>query len=118
MIRTILVPTVLAALLALATASQVHAYGACSRSTTYTNPYTGRTATAHESTAVGPNGVYHEGSVSGSGPNGAYEAGVLTPTRPPCTAAIPPPEARNTPTAPPSSATRETAPGPPVQFFP
>jgi hypothetical protein len=74
MMRTVLVPAVLAALLALAASSQVHAYGACSRSATYTNPYTGRSATATESTAVGPNGAYHGASVSGSGPNGAYHA--------------------------------------------
>jgi hypothetical protein len=74
MMRTILVPAALAALLALATASQVHAYGACSRSATYRNPYTGRSATVNEGTAVGPNGVYHGASVSGSGPNGSYEA--------------------------------------------
>ncbi|HVS40107.1 MAG TPA: hypothetical protein VMS17_31400 [Gemmataceae bacterium] len=73
--RTILISAVVAGLAALLTASQAHAYGAVTRSATYTNPYTGRTATAHETTAAGPNGVYHEGNVSGSGPNGAYEAG-------------------------------------------
>src|SRR5947209_15651126 len=74
MMRTILVPAVLAALLALATSTPVHAYGAVSRSATYTNPNTGRTGTVNEGTAVGPNGVYHGASVSGSGPNGSYEA--------------------------------------------
>ena len=76
MMRTILVPAALAALLGLLTASQAHAYGAVSRSATYTNPYTGRTATAHETTAVGPNGnVYHEENVEGAGHYGGYEAG-------------------------------------------
>ena len=75
MMRTILAPAALAGLLALLTSSQAHAYGAVSRSATYTNPNTGRTATATEHTAVGPNGnVYHGDSVSGSGPNGAYHA--------------------------------------------
>jgi hypothetical protein len=73
--RKILVPAVVAALLGLLTASQAHAYGACHRTATYTNPETGRTTTASESTAVGPNGVAHGGSVSTSGPNGSYEAG-------------------------------------------
>ena len=70
--RTILVPAALAALLALATSSRVHAYGACSRSATYTNPNTGRSGTANESTAWGPNGATHSTSASGSGPNGSY----------------------------------------------
>src|SRR5450432_1419958 len=75
MMRTILAPAVLAAMLALPASSQVHAYGACRRTVTYTNPETGRTATATEHTAVGPDGnVYHGASVSGSGPNGAYHA--------------------------------------------
>jgi hypothetical protein len=74
MMRTILAPAVLAALLALTASSQVHAYGACRRTVTYTNPETGRSATATESTAVGPNGVYHGASVSGSSPYGAYHA--------------------------------------------
>ena len=82
--RTILTSAIAAALLALLTASQAHAYGAVNRSATYTNPYTGRTATAHETTAVGSNGqVYHEANVSGEGPHGAYEAGgarVYSPT--------------------------------------
>ena len=54
MMRTILVPAALAALLALATSSQVHAYGAYHRTATYTNPYTGRSATVNESTASAP----------------------------------------------------------------
>ncbi len=83
MIRTILAPAVFAALLGLLAAAQVHAYGECHRSATYTNPYTGRSTTATESTAYGPNGAYHTGSVSGSGPNGAYgasEAHAYSPT--------------------------------------
>ena len=72
MMRTIFGPTVLAALLALATSSPVHAYGAYHRTETYTNPNTGRSATVNESTAVGPNGAYHGASVSGSGGNDAY----------------------------------------------
>ena len=76
MMRTILMPAALAALLGLLTASQAHAYGAVSRTATYTNPYTGRTATAHETTAVGPNGnAYHEENVEGTGYRGGYEAG-------------------------------------------
>ena len=43
-------------------------------SLTYTNPYTGRSTTAAEGTAVGPNGAYHGGGVSTSGPNGSYGA--------------------------------------------
>ena len=74
MMRTILVPAALAALLGLATSVQVHAYGACGRTATYTNPYNGRTTTATEGTAYGPNGAYHGATVSGSGPNGAYHA--------------------------------------------
>ena len=72
MMRTILVPAALAALLALATSSPVHAYGACSRSATYTNPNTGRSRTVNENTSYGPNGVSHNVSESGSGPNGSY----------------------------------------------
>ena len=75
MMRTILAPAVLAGLLALAASSQVYAYGACrGGSLTYTNPYTGRSTTAAEGTAVGPNGVYHAGGVTTSGPNGTYGA--------------------------------------------
>ena len=72
--RTILTSAIVAALLALLTASQAHAYGAVSRSATYTNPYTGRSGTVNESAGYGPNGAYHGASVSGSGPNGSYEA--------------------------------------------
>ena len=106
MMRTILVPAVLAGLLALATSSPVHAYGACHRTATYTNPYTGRSATVNESTAAGPNGAYHGASVSGSGGTTPTMPRMFTPTRPPCTAAIPPPE-WNMDTARPSSATRD-----------
>lgn len=74
MMRTILVPAVLAALLGLATSSHVHAYGACSRSATYSNPYTGKSGTVNENTTYGPNGVSHNASASGSGPNGSYSA--------------------------------------------
>ena len=74
MIRTILVPTVAAALLALLTSSQAHGYGAACRSATYTNPNTGRSATATQSATWGPGGASRSGSVSGSGPNGSYSA--------------------------------------------
>ncbi len=73
MMRTILVPAALAALLSLATASQLYAYGAVSRSASYSNPNTGRTATASGSASYGPNGASHSASASGSGPNGSYE---------------------------------------------
>jgi hypothetical protein len=72
--RTILIPAVLAGLLALLNSTPVHAYGAVNRSATYTNPYTGRTGTVNETTAYGPNGVAREGNISGVGPNGAYSA--------------------------------------------
>jgi hypothetical protein len=71
MMRTILAPAVLAALLGLATSSTVHAYGTCSRSASYSNPYTGRSGTATANTSYGPNGVTHSASASGSGPNGS-----------------------------------------------
>ncbi len=74
MMRTILVPAVLAALLGLLAAAQAHAYGALRIKTTYVNPDTGRVTTTTQGTAVGPNGVYHGGSVSSTGPNGSYEA--------------------------------------------
>jgi len=74
MMRTIFVPAVFAALLALAISSPVHAYGTCSRSATYTNPYTGKSATASGTASYGPNGVTRSGSASGSGPNGSYNA--------------------------------------------
>ena len=63
--RKLLIPAVVAALLGLLTASRAHAYGAVNRTATYTNPYTGRTATATETTAYGPNGAYRAGSVEG-----------------------------------------------------
>jgi len=72
MMRTILVPAVLAGLLGLLAASQVHAYGASRIKTTYVNPDTGKVTTTTQGTAVGPNGVYHGGSVSSTGPNGTY----------------------------------------------
>jgi hypothetical protein len=54
LMRTILLSVAFAALLSLATATQVHAYGAC---------HTG-------CTTCGPNGVQHSGSTTVSGPNG------------------------------------------------
>jgi len=72
--RKILIPAAVAALLGLLTASQAHAYGAYSRSATYTNPNTGRSGTVNESGGYGSNGAYREGSASGSGPNGSYSA--------------------------------------------
>ena len=84
MMRTILIPAALAGLLGLLTASQAHAYGAVSRTATYTNPYTGRSATAHETTAVGPDGASTTKTTSRArGTDGAYEAGgarVYSPT--------------------------------------
>jgi hypothetical protein len=74
MMRTILVPAVLAALLGLAVSSPVHAYGTVSRSASYTNPNTGRTASASGTASYGPGGVTRSGSASGSGPNGSYNA--------------------------------------------
>ena len=72
--RKMLFSAALAGVLGLLACSQVHAYGACTRTATYTNPNTGRTATATETTVAGPGGVARTGSVSGAGPNGAYSA--------------------------------------------
>jgi hypothetical protein len=72
--RTILVPALLAALAGLLTASQAHAYGAATRSATYYNPNTGRSATATQTAGYGPNGAASHTTVSGSGPNGSYSA--------------------------------------------
>jgi hypothetical protein len=72
--RSILIPAVLAGLVGLLACTEVHAYGAVTRTATYTNPYTGRTGTATRTTAWGPGGVERTGSVSGVGPNGAYSA--------------------------------------------
>ena len=74
MMRTILIPAVIAALLGLATTSPVDAYGTVSRSASYSNPYTGRSGTASRTASYGPGGVTRSGSASGSGPNGSYNA--------------------------------------------
>jgi hypothetical protein len=74
MIRTMLFSAAAAALVALLSCSEAHAYGAACRSTTYTNPNTGRSATVNQSAAWGPGGAAKSTSVSGSGPNGSYSA--------------------------------------------
>jgi len=93
MMRTILIPTALAALLALATASEVHAYGAYHASYTTcgggsvqhygsTSSYGGYggTSVSHSgSTTVGPyGGAQHTGSTTVSGPGGASYTGSTT----------------------------------------
>ncbi len=74
MMRKMLVPAVLAGLVGLLSCSQAHAYGACARSGSYTNPYTGRTTTYSGQTAAGPGGAEHTGTVTSTGPGGTYSA--------------------------------------------
>ena len=73
MMRTILAPAVLAGLLALATTSPVHAYGACHRTAHLHQPLHGQIRDGPRVHGGRPQRhVYHSASVSGSGRNGAY----------------------------------------------
>jgi hypothetical protein len=73
MMRTIAAPAILAGLLALLTAAQVHAYGAVHTGYTAVGP-NGGVAHVGSTTAVGPyGGVAHTSSAVGVGPyGGAY----------------------------------------------
>src|SRR4051794_32990496 len=70
MMRTILIPAALAALLALLTSAQAHAYGAAHVGYTTAGPG----GVQHTGTTVGPNGqVYQHSGSTEVGPNGGVE---------------------------------------------
>jgi len=72
MLRTILVPALVAGTLALLAAAQAHGYGACHTGSTYVSPSGGVQHTG-STTASGPYGSYsgsHTSSYSGGGSSG------------------------------------------------
>jgi len=88
MMRTIFVPAVFAALLALAASSQVYAYGTVSRSATYTNPNTGRSGTPPGVRAMARAGFPAAAAPRAAVPTGPTTPRAAAPTRPLCTTAI------------------------------
>jgi hypothetical protein len=74
MLRSILVPALLAAAAGLLTASHAHAYGACHTGYTHVGP--GGVQHVGQTTAVGPGGqAYHHSSAGAAGPaGGAYSS--------------------------------------------
>jgi hypothetical protein len=69
--RSLFVSALLSGFLGLLTCSQADAYGAVSRSGSYTNPNTGRSVSYSGGAAVGPGGVARGGTATVSGPNGS-----------------------------------------------
>jgi hypothetical protein len=97
--RTILIPAVLAALLALVATTEVQAYGAyhggCTSygpggvqhtgSTTAYNPYTGQSMSHTGQTTATPSGYEHTGSTTTTGPYGGTSSYSATRTYSPST---------------------------------